>query len=440
MAHDPSPNGADSRLFGLFIGLLFWLPIPFGSNRPWAVALFACITFGLLLCWLALFVKQRVALPHTFVRSWFVISALGTTQIWVFISLYDIPLLTSGSLDPSRSLQKLLLGLSLTALFCLTLLLLTSRRRIKLVIFTLIISGICQALYGGMMVLSDIEAVATGTFINRNHLAGYLELCLAVGIGFMIASLNDNAASNWRDVGRRMLKTVLGPKSRVRIGLVIMVAALVMTHSRMGNTAFFASMTLAGIIALILSKRASKATIILLTSLILIDVAVVGTFFGVENVVNRIENTTLVSERRDDVDLYAWVLLQDNLLTGTGAGSFYGVFPEYREEYIGPSFFDQAHNDYLQFQIELGLIGFVPLLSAVLLTFLMALRAQWVRKEPLMRGLSFSVIMAIIAFGIHSTVDFNLQIPSNAATFMVILALGWISVYFKEKRRSKTKD
>lgn len=47
-----------------------------------------------------------------------------------------------------------------------------------------------------------------------------------------------------------------------------------------------------------------------------------------------------------------------------------------------------------------------------------------------MRGLSFSALMAIISFGIHSTVDFNLQIPANAATFMVILALGWLSAIF----------
>ena len=29
---------------------------------------------------------------------------------------------------------------------------------------------------------------------------------------------------------------------------------------------------------------------------------------------------------------------------------------------------------------------------------------------------------------IHSSVDFNLQIPANAATFMVLLALAWISL------------
>jgi hypothetical protein len=35
----------------------------------------------------------------------------------------------------------------------------------------------------------------------------------------------------------------------------------------------------------------------------------------------------------------------------------------------------------------------------------------------------------VVAIGIHSTVDFNLQIPANAFVFMILLALGWVSLY-----------
>ena len=197
-------------------------------------------------------------------------------------------------------------------------------------------------------------------------------------------------------------------------------------------------MTLTGIIALVFSKHASRATVILLVSLIVFDLVVVGTFFGMEKVVNRIENTTLNTVWRDEVNVYAYEyeLLNDNLLTGAGAGSFYGVFPEYRKEDVRNIYFNHAHNDYMQFAVEFGLIGFIPLLFAVVLSFVVALQAQRKRRDSLMRGLSFSALMVIISFGIHSTVDFNLQIPANAATFMVILALGWLSLYFKDKKYS----
>lgn len=435
---------SDRPLFYALCALLFWAPIPFGSNRPWSAALLSGAAFLLLALWAIIQTTRRSPLPHSFRSAWPALGLLVITQLWVFATLY-LPQHQGGSLDPARTYQQLLLGAALTALFALTLLLVKSKRRIRILIYTLIVSGICQAVYGSLMTLSGIEYIlflpkehyrglVTGTFINRNHMAGYMELCLAVGIGFMIATLKSDAATGWRDFGRRVLEALLGTKARVRIGLVIMVAALVMTHSRMGNTAFFASMTIAGVIALILSKRASRATVILLTSLIIIDLVVVGTFFGVEKVINRIENTTLGTIKRDEVNEFALPLFQDNMMTGTGAGSFYGVFPEYRQEEIGTLYFDHTHNDYLQFAIEFGLIGFIPLLLMLALTFIVALRAQWQRSDSLMRGLSFTALMAIIAFGIHSTVDFNLQIPANAATFMVILALGWISMYFKESR------
>jgi len=66
---------------------------------------------------------------------------------------------------------------------------------------------------------------------------------------------------------------------------------------------------------------------------------------------------------------------------------------------------------------------------SLLMTFVLALRTQYRRRNPLCRGIAFSVVMAIIALLIHSTVEFNLQIPANAATFMVILALGWVAAF-----------
>jgi hypothetical protein len=47
--------------------------------------------------------------------------------------------------------------------------------------------------------------------------------------------------------------------------------------------------------------------------------------------------------------------------------------------------------------------------------------------------MAFASVMGIIALLIHSSVDFNLQIPANSATFMVILALGWISLNLERR-------
>ena len=44
--------------------------------------------------------------------------------------------------------------------------------------------------------------------------------------------------------------------------------------------------------------------------------------------------------------------------------------------------------------------------------------------------------MGVVAIGIHSTVDFNLQIPANAFLFMILLALGWVSLYLNRAREA----
>jgi hypothetical protein len=70
------------------------------------------------------------------------------------------------------------------------------------------------------------------------------------------------------------------------------------------------------------------------------------------------------------------------------------------------------------------------LLGAIVVASLgAALRAQWLRRDPLMRGMAFASIMGVTAILIHSSVDFNLQIPANAMMFVMLLALGWIALH-----------
>jgi hypothetical protein len=71
--------------------------------------------------------------------------------------------------------------------------------------------------------------------------------------------------------------------------------------------------------------------------------------------------------------------------------------------------------------------------SLVLFTLAVALVAQWARRDPLMRGMSFACIMGVTAILIHSWVDFNLQIPANATLFVTLLALGWISLHLDRR-------
>ena len=452
------PRPPDSLLFYGLCALLVWLPLPLGSNRVWAWSIMEIWVFLLMATWCWLYFNNRIALPAGVRAARPVLWLFGLWLVYVGLQLVPLPLAWLARLSPEAARHwaalgeparlsvdikatgvALLLSLAYGLIFFLCLALVGSRRRLKTLAYTLLCSGLFQAVYGAMMSLSSLEynfflkkyayiGVATGTFINRNHLAGYLEMTLAVGVGLMIASLGPG--SNGATLKRKLLnvlRLLLSARARLRLALAMMVIALVLTHSRMGNTAFFASLFSAGVIGLILSRHATRPVLILLVSLIVIDILIVGHWFGLEKVKQRLQETSVVSEQRDEVYQYVWRQWRDYRLTGAGLGSFYSVFPRYRGADI-VNYYREAHNDYLQFAAEGGLIGLGLLGLIVAASLLAALSAQQRRRDPLMRGISFAAIMGIIAILIHSSVDFNLQIPANAATFVVLLALAWISL------------
>ena len=186
-------------------------------------------------------------------------------------------------------------------------------------------------------------------------------------------------------------------------------------------------------IGIALSRYATRNTVILLVSLVVLDLAIVGSWFGVEKLAARLEATTMEDvQEREDPAAYTLPLIGDFPVFGSGPGTFYVAFPAYRPEKV-VNFYDYTHNDYAQIAAETGLVGLGLLGLVVAVSLAVALRAQWIRRDPLMRGMSFACVMGVTSLLIHSWVDFNLQIPANAVYFMVLLAFGWISLYLDRR-------
>jgi O-antigen ligase len=461
-----SGPATDRPLFFAYLALLLWVPLPLASNRVWAWSLMEVWILALAIVWLVQYFRGKVDINRSFVRAWPVTVCLLVTTLWVIAQTLPLPagllgLLSPQSLDihsmtqsyPSLSLdvhatrQSVLKTLCYLLLFCLTLLLIRDKQRIKTLAQVIILGGVFQASYGALMSLSGLEygffiekdayrGVATGTFVNRNHLAGYLEMCLAVGIGLMLAELSTRAAAGWRDSARRLLRTLLGSKARVRLALVVMVIGLVLTHSRMGNTAFLVSLTSVGAFYLFVVRRITRGSMVFFASLLVIDLLIVGNFFGVEEVVERLQETSIEGEGRVELSRDALAIVRDFPLTGTGAGSFYSTYPMYNSGKITPAFYRHTHNDYLQFASEFGLVALALLGFSVLASLWAAVRAQIVRRDRLLQGMGFAATMAIVALLIHSAVEFNLQIPANAAMFVVLLALAWVCRYWNPQRET----
>lgn len=449
----------DRVLFYLFLALCVWMPLPLGSNRPWASSLLEIGTFILAGWWLILYTLGRVEFTPAWRRAWPVSLLFVIWLLYLAITLLPLPVewvayisptaarmhaLTGGdalitlTVDYFATSEFLLRSISLVLFFFLALLLFRRGWRIRLFVQIIVWSAVFQAVYGSLMTLSGLEygffvekehyrGFATGTFVNRNHLAGFLEMALALGIGLLMADLGGDAALNWRQRIRNFIKLLLSKKIRLRVYLAIMVIGLVLTRSRMGNTAFFSSLLFAGAVWLLLSyHRPKRSTIILLVSLLAVDLIIVGQWFGIDKVVERLEQTSAQSETRDEVVEQGLAYSKDYQWVGSGGGSFHSTFPGYRQGNIR-IFYRHAHNDFLQFLLETGVIGILLLGLTVLLSFSAAIMAIKKRRDPLLRGLGFSGVMGITALMIHSTVDFNLQIQANATLFVLIMALSWVA-------------
>lgn len=456
-------------LFYCLLLILVWIPIPLGSNRPWAWSIMQIMIFSLfLLC-----VWSRWRIPWLGIKEyklpillWFIY------LIIVFLQTIPLPASVVGLISPNAlALQKLthntvfylstdygqsqiafLKAVNYFCLFLITLMLVKDIRTLRTILVTILIAASIQALYGTLEILVGtqysivfgfpIKDAVTGSFVYKNHFANYIMLGLCAGIGIMVASLQETQTGNAKDFMRSIALTLLGNKALIRICLAIMVIALVMSKSRMGNVAFFASMTICGILALLLIKNRNKGLTILIVSMFVIDMFIVSAWFGLDKVQERLTQTNLAQESRDEVVIDALPIIKEFPLMGSGGGSFYSIFPQYKVAEVH-SFYDHAHNDYLQMTIEYGLAATLILAVLVALSFYKALYAMRYRKMSIMKGAAFASCMAIIGMLIHMTVDFPLQAPANAGYFIVFLALAWVVNVIKAQphsRRMKTRS
>jgi O-antigen ligase len=425
-------------VFRAYLVLLFLVPLPLGSNRPLFWSLMVAAITLLMLVWSVGWLTGSARWPRAVWRAKWPLIALV-----LFVGWGGVKLLSGvgiETVDWQASLDAFLLSLGLLMMALLTILLVRSRRRALLVLYTLALAGLLQALYGSFLMFNGLDfgfpdqrmfghRVAKGTFVNRNHYANILVLALSAGSGLLLAQMNLRGGENMRQRLRSLLQATLGPKARLRIYMVVMVIALVLTRSRMGNTAFFAAFTMVGLFALWRLRKPSRPLMILVVSVLVIDIFVVGTWFGVEKVIDRIQESVQVQDdqwvvkdkNRIDADRESLDIISKAPVAGFGGGTFYTVSPAWRGD--DQQFMDHTHNDYLEFLVEYGLVGGGLLAWFLVLCLRQAARGLSDRDRAKQFGICFAGLMAMVAMMIHATVDFSLQIPANALWFVVLCML-----------------
>jgi O-antigen ligase len=452
--------------FGLLLCWLLLLPWPLGANRDWIwlwfaaalgpIALLALTTVSLTEAWrrwpralrwalLALAISVLIDLLRAAIGQ-VADPALGNA-CW---ALADVAAARLGAI---QSTTVLLLSLLLVALV-------RTRARARWLLAVIFVTGIAEALLGIGVVLSVAgfswfghelggTGFATGTFVNRNHYAGMLELAGACGFGLLAAGIRIRpAAESPIEWLRRVLQAVLGTRLLVRVGLAVIVVALVLTRSRMGNVGFFFGLTLAGLAAIIYWRPLPKLLIWLLLSIVAVDVLVLGAWVGVEKLAERVADTRLLATPSAEQQLAGvavdvanpepnegerWAVAAAGLhlwyqrpWLGHGAGAFRTLFPSAKPASV-TLFYDHAHNDYVELLVERGALGLLLWLAAVLTLLVLAVQVLRAPGDSLRRGLALASIAGGSALLLHAMVDFNMQIPANRFWFQAVILSGAIA-------------
>lgn len=497
-SHKDSGLSSRMQLWALF-ALIIYTPLPLASNRTWAIAILAVLT-GTLFVWTLWFSSDRrvfhawkyAQYPLVLMSVWVMLLAIQLVPLPDFLldMLHYAVIKDSAdqwfvsntiSIDPYSTRLYLAKACVLAIFFWLLVTLINTRSRVVWLARVVVLSGLVQALIGVVLMSTGttlqlffvqlVNPRAHGTFVYPNHYAGYLEMTLAMGIGLMIASLDGKSAVNWRQRIHGWLSVIISAKAMLRLALIIMVVGLVASRSRGGNSAFFASLLIIGVITVIISNRSKnrmegtssanliRSTVLFISSLIVIDIVIIGGVVGVEKVVQRIEHTniqtqTIVArlnegggkeigrgvgqtpsayyneqslEERSEAAIPALQIVRDFPWLGSGGGTFYLAFPHYRPPEVR-EYYDHPHNDYVEFASEVGLLGFLLLAITVLHSIGQSFKLLAQNQDQLARGMSFASLMGILSLLLHGAVDFNFQNPTNAMMFITLLGMPYMLI------------
>jgi O-antigen ligase len=362
------------------------------------------------LLFLAFVAFQLVPLPEPVLR------AISPARADLLQSLeYVLPGTDSATLSvfPSATLAHLLRIAAYIVVFIITreLAWQTLGQRWLMTLPIVLVAGV-EAVWGILQYSPD--TVARGSYLNRNHFAGLLEMALPFAAVYPIAV---------QRTGRRPLS---GQSLFVSISVglaVLMLLGIILSLSRMGFASAVAALIVAG--SLILSERASAAKRFAVTALVAIAVIAGSFYLAPDPLVSRFAEIREAPENvKADDRVRVWketlVLAAEYSLVGCGLGAFEHAFNKYRT-FLPELAINTVHNDYLQLLAELGVIGFALGASVILAVFLAAVRAAFGSGDPSTRYLAVACLSSLIAILIHSFTDYNLYIPANA------MLLAWIA-------------
>lgn len=267
---------------------------------------------------------------------------------------------------------------------------------------------------------------ATGTWLNRDHYAGFLEMVFPVALALLAATVGMNRKkghqkSSWRKK-LAFMSTVKGSQATIfAFILILMILALIFTKSRAGvglaMVGLFISM-------FVFSHRLGGNNVYGSVGTIVAVIFILALEIGLAPVLDRFAvdpmedlRWTIYTNAMEGVGQYFPI--------GSGAGTFPITYPFF-QPLDADLFINRVHNDYLEWVYDGGMLAIVAI-SMFFVLYINGWRKLWIPQQwGTFRFIQAGAGIGIFLMILHTAIDFNLHKPANAVFFAFMLA-----VFFK---------
>jgi O-antigen ligase len=410
-------------LYGTF-GLLMFGPLAFGAVEPWSIFIVEAGSVALMLLWLAKqWIDGEIDIlwnPLFLPMAAFAVLIFG--QVVLHLSAYRHDTISGAMLYCAYGMLCFLATQSLLRS--------SQARKIAVIL----------GLYGAMLaVFALLQGISPngklfwlrtprmggwiyGSYVNHNHYAGLMELLVPIPLIIAVSRL-----------AHEKLRILSG------IASAIMVGTIFLSGSRGGMIAIFAELIVLATILLRQKRSIRIAVAVTAFAGVLISLLI---WLGGKELTVRV--TSISKETRSEIsggmrfsiDRDTLHMFRQKPIVGWGLGTFPVVYPKFRSFYTN-FFVNEAHNDYLQLLAEMGIVGF-----GITIWFLVVLFRRVRRKISnwtvnVSGAVTLACALSATGILVHSLVDFNLQIPANAALFYVFCAMAAAPPLLQRSRKRK---
>ena len=392
--------------------VLGFAPLAFGAVQPWAICVLEVATAVLFMIWV---VGQGIGgrvqiVPNPLYVTILLFAALVLMQLGLHRTAYWYVTWSKGLLWAAYGLLFFLVSQVLTrtvwfkafAVFCAAYGFLFS-----------LFAIIQQFTWNGKIfwcIPNRHGGWVYGSYVNHAHYAGLMEMLVPVP-----------------------LILALTPALQTPLRVLSLVAAVAM------STSIFLSQSLGGIVSLavelallvviVLSHHSSYRELFILLSL---GFLLAGSLLWLHPE-GLLERCSRLFNPIADAGTTGRIAIAKDCLTmaakhpilGWGLGTFPVVYPAYRS-FFSNFWVNEAHNDFLQMLVECGLAGFTLVLLFLFTFCRTAIRHAKNWRIDLRASIVLAALIGCVGLLVHSTFDFNLQIPANAAFFFSLAAAATV--------------